>query len=78
MAERRQKMTKFMTKDAIANISRSAIRPNRIGIEFDAATGDYLFVYLFDDHAPFAVRVSSEMTHKALADIGEVIHRSSN
>lgn len=77
-AERRQRMTKRLAKEAIADILSAALRPEAIGFDIDPESGDVFAVFLFSEHAPFAVQISAEMLQKAIADVQKLVKRRAN
>ncbi len=78
LAKRRQKMTINLAKKAIADLLRTALRPEAIGFQIDPETGDIFIVYLFEQHAPFAVMVSEAQFQSAIAELHNLRKKKAN
>jgi hypothetical protein len=74
----RHRMTHELAKETIASLLRTAIRPSRVSFEFDAKTGDTFVVYIFEEHAPFVVRMSQDQIQKAEKDLRQITRRHAN
>lgn len=77
LARGRNKMTLDLAQGAIDELLRTALRPAAIGFEVDAS-GDTFIVYIFEDHAPFAVKLSSAQLFEAEAQLRSLTRRRAN
>lgn len=78
VAKGRHRMTRELAKEAIADLLRTALQPSAIGFDIDAKTGDTIIVYMFEEHAPFAVRLPQAQLQKAICDLANLTQRRAN
>jgi len=78
IAKGRQLMTHDLAREAVADLIQTALRPKAICFQIDSVTGDTFVVYLFDEHAPFAVRLSPAQIQVAQGELASLRQRKSN
>lgn len=55
-----------------------ALRPSHIEILIDPVSGDRIFILIFEDHAPMAIRMTSDDVSICIANLADVAAKSTN